>query len=435
MDFFARHYEKLILAFCLLLLLVGIVFVALSATKTSSELAENYQKARRNVEGGKLVDAMDISNYNLERYFNDPRKACNILGAEGDQSGKGSMLEAGRMIICSNPECSRILLLSADVCPFCNTKQPELSKGTGKDEDTDGDGIPDLVEQKYEFLNYRDPRDATMDQDNDGFLNIEEIKAGTNPDDDSEFPALALLLRVQHVFRPPLGITLVDVDKNRSDDMNKWDVAFKGVDPRTRRPRRFTVRVGETVLNRFKVTSAGFEGEGDAAIPFAVVVTEGADAEEYTMKLNEDVKAKKNNVVFMYLRTRKKSDILRFGRRMRIMCQEGQEFMLRKQRGSGASKQAEGGNRAPSNVGGDENVVEYYRVIKVDAANKTCQVAKLSGKGGEAGQTFDIPVFDEKNDRDFIPEENNRGDMTEGDMPVPGSEGGPRQNRRRPPRP
>ena len=61
-------------------------------------------------EGGKMVDAMDISNYNLERYFNDPRKACNILGAEGDQSGKGSMLDAGRMIICSNQECNRILL-------------------------------------------------------------------------------------------------------------------------------------------------------------------------------------------------------------------------------------------------------------------------------------------------------------------------------------
>ena len=75
-------------------------------------------------------------------------------------------------------------------------------------------------------------------------------------------------------------------------------------------------------------------------------------------------------------------------------------------------------------------------MIKVDVASKTCQVAKLSGKGGEAGKTFDIPAFDDKNDKDFIPEDNNRGDMMEGgDMPGPEPEGGPRPNRRRPPRP
>ncbi len=416
-----------------MLLLVGIVFVALSATKTSSELTENFQKARKNVEGGKLVDSMDSSKYNLERFFNDPRKACSILGSGTEQTGKGSMLEAGKMIICANPECKHMLLLSADVCPFCNTKQPELSKGTGKDEDTDGDGIPDLLEQKYAFLNYRDPRDATSDQDNDGFLNWEEIKAGTDPEDDSDFPPLALLLRVQNIFNQPLGITLVDIDKNRSEDINKWDVAFKGVDPRTRRPRRFTVRVGETVINKFKVTSAGFEGEGDAAIPFAVVATEGADAEEYTMKLNEDVKQKKSTVVFLNLRTRRKSEVIRFGRRMRVLCQEGQEFILRKQRGSG-SRQGDI-EAAPSRGGADNNVVEYYRVIKVDAASKTCQVAKLSGKSGEVVKTFDIPAFDDKNERDFIPEDNNRGDMMEGDMPGPEPDGGPRPNRRRQPRP
>ena len=430
MDFFAKHYEKLILAFCLMLLLVGIVFVALSATKTSTELAENYQKARRNVEGGRLVDVMDTANYNLERYFNDPRKACSILGTETEHSGKGSMLEASRLIICANPECKRMLLLSSDVCPFCNTKQPELSKGTGKDEDTDGDGIPDLVEQKFAFLNYRDPRDATMDKDNDGFLNIEEIKAGTDPEDDSSFPPLALLLRVQNVFNPPLGITLVDVDKNRSDDMNKWDVAFKGMDPRTRRPRRFTVRIGETFLNKFKVTSAGFEGEGDAAIPFAVVVTEGADAEEYTMKLNEAIRQRKATVVFLNLRSRRKSEVIRFGRNMRVFCQEGQEFVLRKQRGGGARQ---GETEAAPTRGGsaDNNVVEYYRLLKIDAANKTCQVAKLSGKGGEAGQTFDIPAFDDKNDRDFLPDDNSRDGMMEGDMPGPEPDAGPRPPRRR----
>ena len=330
MDFFAKHYEKLILAFCLILLLFGIVLVALSASNTSKVLSENYQKARRNVEGGNLVDAMNTAKFNLDRYFNDPRKSCSILGDGNDNSGKGSMLEAGKMIMCVNPECKRILLLSSDVCPFCGTKQPELSKSTGKDEDTDGDGIPDLEEQKFAFLNYRNPSDATMDQDNDGFLNIEEIKAGTNPEDGSEFPPLALLLRVQHVFKRKLPIKLVEIEKNRSDEMNKWDLVFMAPDPRTRREKRITVRVGETLMNRFKVTSAGFDGEGDAAIPYAVVASEGPEGEEYTMKLNEVVENRRPTVAFINLMSRSKADVQRHMMRMRVFCNEGQEFVLRK---------------------------------------------------------------------------------------------------------
>ena len=173
-----------------------------------------------------------------------------------------------------------------------------------------------------------------------------------------------------------------------------------------------------------------------------MVVTEGSEPEEYTLKLNENVKQKKSTVAFINLRSRRKSDVIRFGRQMRVVCQDGQEFVLRKQRGGGRQGDMEpgaarGGERGGGDKrGGGDNVIEYYRLIKVDAGGKTCQVAKLSGKGGEAGQTFDIPAFDDKNDKDFIPEENNRGDMMEGDMPGPGPEGEtPRPSRRRPPRP
>jgi predicted RNA-binding protein with TRAM domain len=314
-------------------------------------------------------------------------------------------------------------LLSSDVCPFCGTKQPELSKSTGKDEDTDGDGIPDLEEQKFAFLNYRNPSDATMDQDNDGFLNIEEIKAGTNPEDGSEFPPLALLLRVQHVFKRKLPIKLVEIEKNRSDEMNKWDLVFMAPDPRTRREKRITVRVGETLMNRFKVTSAGFDGEGDAAIPYAVVVSEGPEGEEYTMKLNEVVENRRPTVAFINLMSRSKADVQRHMMRMRVFCNEGQEFVLRKLKGGAAQ------GEAPAPRGGSEAVVEHYRVIAADVSAKTCQIAMLDAKGGNAVRTFDIPVFDINNGKDFLPEENKR----EGEMNEPSAEGAaPRPARGRP---
>ena len=422
MDFFAKHYEKLILAFCLVLLLVGIAFVALSASKTSTELAANFQTAKRNVEGGNLVEAMNVTSYNLDRYFNDPRKILSVLGLGAEDTGKGSMFEAQKMILCVNEECKRFILLSADECPFCKTKQPALAKNVGKDEDTDGDGIPDLVEQKYDFLNYLNPNDARLDQDNDGFLNNEEITAGTNPEDAGDFPPLALLLRVDRVFKPRLGITLLELEKNRSDDMNKWELVFRGNDPKTRRPKRFTVQVGETLLGRYKVTSAGFEGEGDAAIPYAVVVPSGVGGEEYTMRLNDDkVENKKFSIMFVYLRSRAKSEVLRFKNRMRVMGVEGQDFQLRKQRAGDAQNSAQ------------SDVIEHYRVMNVDVAARTCQIAMLDGKGGKAVKTFEIPAFDEKNDKDFLFEENNSGETMEQDGPPSQErEGGGRPPRGRP---
>ena len=47
-------------------------------------------------------------------------------------------------------------------------------------DDTDNDGIPDDWEERYE-LNPYDPNDASGDEDNDGFTNVEEYQQGTNP--------------------------------------------------------------------------------------------------------------------------------------------------------------------------------------------------------------------------------------------------------------
>lgn len=46
--------------------------------------------------------------------------------------------------------------------------------------DSDGDGIPDVVEDLFDFLDKDNAADATMDQDEDGLSNIDEIENGTN---------------------------------------------------------------------------------------------------------------------------------------------------------------------------------------------------------------------------------------------------------------
>ncbi len=56
---------------------------------------------------------------------------------------------------------------------------PEL-KSTTAPKDSDGDGMPDDWEKRY-GLNPRDPSDANLDKDGDGYTNIEEYLNGTDP--------------------------------------------------------------------------------------------------------------------------------------------------------------------------------------------------------------------------------------------------------------
>ncbi len=59
------------------------------------------------------------------------------------------------------------------------------------DLDTDGDGIPDLFEERYTFLDRLDPTDAGKDEDGDGFSNLEEYLADTDPLDRNKHPLVA----------------------------------------------------------------------------------------------------------------------------------------------------------------------------------------------------------------------------------------------------
>jgi hypothetical protein len=83
------------------------------------------------------------------------------------------------------------VLDGADNCPFDqNTDQADLDndgQGNACDDDDDGDGLPD----QYELDNNLNPLfydDAFIDSDGDGFTNIEEFEAGTDPNSAADYP-------------------------------------------------------------------------------------------------------------------------------------------------------------------------------------------------------------------------------------------------------
>lgn len=56
-----------------------------------------------------------------------------------------------------------------------------LSSGVFSTVDTDGDGIPNIFENLYPFLDANNPLDAALDQDGDGLSNLDEFLNNTNP--------------------------------------------------------------------------------------------------------------------------------------------------------------------------------------------------------------------------------------------------------------
>lgn len=84
-----------------------------------------------------------------------------------------------------------------DNCPaIANAGQENLDRdqyGDACDSDIDGDRISNTIEDKYDFLDPFDPRDAYLDYDNDGISNLDEILSGSLPDKYNEKKSVSVL--------------------------------------------------------------------------------------------------------------------------------------------------------------------------------------------------------------------------------------------------
>lgn len=88
-------------------------------------------------------------------------------------------------------------------------------------QDTDIDGLPDDWEIMHE-LNPDDKGDALLDNDGDGYSNLEEFNEGTNPKDPVDYPGSSPLEPCNNYVRPdPDSYLLIDNEHySSSDDIN-----------------------------------------------------------------------------------------------------------------------------------------------------------------------------------------------------------------------
>lgn len=179
--FFAEHWDWVALAACLALLAGGAAFFALSLG-VDPELAAADEAAaveRMKPSGTGFVET-DLAPYLLSlKSVASPMAVAEV--GEKDES----FLSSEKRVFCV--KCKKAIpgdINVAPTCPFCGEKQEEEKKVVL---DADEDGLPDEWEKRH-GLNPGDAADADSDKDGDGFTNMEEFLAKTDPADPKDHP-------------------------------------------------------------------------------------------------------------------------------------------------------------------------------------------------------------------------------------------------------
>ncbi|MFO7820623.1 MAG: hypothetical protein R6V56_00975 [Lentisphaeria bacterium] len=228
MSILKRHYEKLALGIFLVLLLIYSATVLLDLQSMQEIPAERASAPK---DGEATVKALGAEDFAALKVFNSPD--VEWLGSQ--KSMNRSLFYPGRFVVCANEACNHWLPISAQVCPWCGTSQAGGPAPPDEGEDTDGDGILDVVENKYEFLNPNNPTDAALDSDGDWFTNLEEVGAEvenkTDPSDNTDHPLLANNLRLAGIRKQRLDIVFKNLIKGGADaPKEKWDIVINVVE-------------------------------------------------------------------------------------------------------------------------------------------------------------------------------------------------------------
>ncbi len=136
-------------------------------------------------------------------------------------------------------ECRRPIPFDAKLCPYknCGAEQPVIPQAQA-DKDSDGDGLPDAWEKQYGLNPLLD--DAGLDQDADGFTNLEEYAHKTAPGNPRSFPSPLTKLKIMRIGRMPMPLSFQGVQRLTTND-----VMFTVRNNRTHRD--YYVRLGNTV--------------------------------------------------------------------------------------------------------------------------------------------------------------------------------------------
>lgn len=200
---FMRYYDKLIFVVVLLLLLGSLAYLALVAMSGKKDEEQFIEKLnlRQTAETPKPLS--------LAKYESAAKALQSPMHLEIPDGQKASFITPERRVQCE--ECRFPIPSDAKTCIFCG-KEQMVMPAAREDLDSDGDGIPDKVELAW-GLDPNDPADAKGDLDSDGFTNLDEFLAKTDPKDPKSHPALINMLRVKEMRTKKMPVVLKSVNK------------------------------------------------------------------------------------------------------------------------------------------------------------------------------------------------------------------------------
>ncbi len=224
-----QNYDKLALVLSLALLLLSAVFLVL---RTGGEQkAFNERMGREAGQSGLAAIPVDTTGVsNLLAVLADPYQ---VSPAE-------RRLLVGELRVASIPDGAPIPF-NATTDPFSGKPQPAVDF----DPDSDEDGIPDKAETQW-GLNPSDPSDARGDQDQDGYSNLEEYMAGSDPRDSASFPPPAAKLRLVRTVVNPFRFRFLGI--SRLPDGDRYQLNLRTLE------RTYFARAGEEIEG-FKIVS------------------------------------------------------------------------------------------------------------------------------------------------------------------------------------
>ncbi|HOE00216.1 MAG TPA: hypothetical protein PKI64_04045 [Kiritimatiellia bacterium] len=193
-DWLRDHYEKIIFLVALVALFISCILVSQWILADKDHDKPNLARIGWKGEPVKIKDTLPF-----EEALDSARKEATVALTVPERSTISEV-----RVACI--KCGKPIPYSALSCPFCLAEQPPIINVDTVD--TDGDGIPDKVELAL-GLNPQDPADAAGDLDNDGFTNLEEYLAKTDPRNPENFPDPIVKLRVAAIRPVPFYLRFV----------------------------------------------------------------------------------------------------------------------------------------------------------------------------------------------------------------------------------
>lgn len=194
----SEQYDRM-LAVAILLVLLGSVLYLAVRIGTISMLRDQFTRELETMQPAhEFAETADPGIFETAMSeFTEPTDL-------GNMPENMSLLVPQTRVMCV--DCRRPIPFEAEVCPFCLAAQPE-EEWDREDYDGDGDGMWDSWEKTY-GLDPADAADAGLDNDGDGFLNIEEFMANprTDPSDPKSYPPPEARLRLVKIEADPFRL-------------------------------------------------------------------------------------------------------------------------------------------------------------------------------------------------------------------------------------